>query len=46
MRKIYRFKVDKLIRDKIPEIMRSGGISVFEHVMEKDEYLKSRKYKL
>lgn len=42
----HRFKVDKLIRDKLPQIMRSSGIQVFERVMEKDEYLKRLKDKL
>lgn len=42
----HRFKVDKLIRDKLPQIMRSSGIQVFERVMGKDEYLKRLKDKL
>jgi len=38
--------VDKLIRDKLPQIMRTSGIQVFERAMEKDEYLKRLKDKL
>lgn len=36
----HRFKVDKLIRDKLPAIIRASGIQVFERVMEKEEYIK------
>jgi predicted house-cleaning noncanonical NTP pyrophosphatase (MazG superfamily) len=46
MTQTHRFKVDKLIRDKLPQIMRASGIQVFERVMEKDEYLKRLKDKL
>jgi predicted house-cleaning noncanonical NTP pyrophosphatase (MazG superfamily) len=46
MTKTHRFRVDKLIRDKLPEIMRASGIEVFERIMEKDEYLKRLKDKL
>ena len=46
MTQTHRFKVDKLIRDKLPHIMRASGIQVFERVMEKDEYLKRLKDKL
>lgn len=42
----YRFKVDKLIRDKLPEIMRASGIEVLERAMDKNEYIKSVKDKL
>jgi predicted house-cleaning noncanonical NTP pyrophosphatase (MazG superfamily) len=45
MRKEVR-KVDKLIRDKLPQIMRASGIKVFVRVMEKDEYLKRLKDKI
>lgn len=40
------FKVDKLIRDKLPKLMYQSGIQVLERVMEKDEYLKRLKDKL
>lgn len=46
MVQIHRFKVDKLIRDRLPEIMRKSSIGVFERVMEKDEYAKRLKEKL
>jgi predicted house-cleaning noncanonical NTP pyrophosphatase (MazG superfamily) len=46
MTQAHRFKVDKLIRDNLPQIMRASGIQVFERVMEKDEYLKRLKDKL
>lgn len=46
MTQTHRFKVDKLIRDKLPQIMRASGIQVFERAMEKDEYLKRLKDKL
>ncbi len=42
----YRFKVDKLIRDKLPQIMRESGVQLFERVMEEEEYLKRLKDKL
>ncbi|WP_375332234.1 nucleoside triphosphate pyrophosphohydrolase [Candidatus Tisiphia endosymbiont of Temnostethus pusillus] len=45
MRK-YCFKIDKLIRDLVPRIMRSRGISVFERSMKKDEYIQRLKDKL
>ena len=31
-----RFKIDKLIRDSLPEIMRSSGITVSERIMDTD----------
>jgi predicted house-cleaning noncanonical NTP pyrophosphatase (MazG superfamily) len=46
MTQTHSFKIDKLIRDKIPEIIRESGIEVFERVLEKDEYLKRLKDKL
>ena len=44
--KIRRFKVDKLIRDRLPEIMRQKGITVHERSMEKDEFIQRLKNKL
>lgn len=35
----HRFKVDKLIRDKLPEIMRSKGLGVFKRVMDDEGYI-------
>ncbi len=46
MTQTHRFKVDNLIRGKLPQIMRASGIHVCERVMEKDEYLKRLKDKL
>ena len=46
MTRKHRFKVDKLIRDKIPEIMRSYGVTITERIMEKDEYIKRLQDKL
>lgn len=41
-----RFKIDKLIRDHLPEIMREKGIQVHEKIMENDEYILRLKDKL
>lgn len=46
MTQTHRFKVNKLIRDKLPAIMRASGIQVFERIMEKDEYIKRLQDKL
>jgi len=46
MTQAHRFKIDKLIRDQLPQMMRASGIQVFEAVMEKDEYVKRLKDKL
>jgi predicted house-cleaning noncanonical NTP pyrophosphatase (MazG superfamily) len=43
---MHRFKVDKLIRDKLPAIMRESGITVFERIMKKEEYIKRLNDKL
>ena len=42
----HRFKFDKLVRDKIPNIIRQKDISVFEYVMEQEEYIQELKQKL
>ena len=42
----YCFKVDKLIRDKIPQILRQKGLIVPERVMDKEEFLIRLKDKL
>ena len=44
--KTRQFKVDKLIRDNIPDVLRLRGISVDERVMETDEYIQRLKEKL
>lgn len=41
-----RFKVDKLIRDKLPDIMRGKGIVVHERMMEQEEFIARLKEKL
>lgn len=41
-----RFKVDKLIRDRLPEIMRKRGIQVHERFMEPEEFVARLKEKL
>ncbi|WCR53540.1 MAG: hypothetical protein PG981_000562 [Wolbachia endosymbiont of Ctenocephalides orientis wCori] len=40
------FKIDKLVRDHTPEIMRSHGMVVYYRIMEKDEYVERLKNKL
>ena len=37
--KKYRFIFNKLIRDKLPDIMRKRNIDVFDYVMEQEEYI-------
>ncbi|WP_341750290.1 hypothetical protein [Candidatus Tisiphia endosymbiont of Sialis lutaria] len=46
MTKRYCFKIDKLIRDLVPGIIRSRGVSVFERSMKEDEYIQRLKDKL
>lgn len=46
MIKRLRYKVDKLIRDKIPEILREDNIVVSARKMEKYEYINRLKDKL
>lgn len=41
-----RFKVDKLIRDHLPDIMRSKGIIVCERVMDEEEFIAKLKDKM
>lgn len=43
---IKSFKIDKLIRDKIPDILRSNGIVVHEKKMEDPEFILKLKEKL
>ena len=44
--KKYRFIFNKLIRDKLPDIMRKRNIDVFDYVMEQEEYIQELKRKL
>lgn len=46
MIKMHRFKFDKLIRDKLPEILRQSGAKVLQRNMTKEEYFASLKNKL
>lgn len=41
-----RFKIGKLIRDKMPEIMRSMGLRVYERTVDAEEYISLLKLKL
>jgi predicted house-cleaning noncanonical NTP pyrophosphatase (MazG superfamily) len=41
-----RFRVEKLIRDLLPNIMRDKGILVYERTMEQDEFISKLKDKL
>lgn len=41
-----RFKVDKLIRDHLPDLLRSKGIAVHEQQLNPEKFLQSLKEKL
>jgi predicted house-cleaning noncanonical NTP pyrophosphatase (MazG superfamily) len=41
-----RFRVEKLIRDRLPQIMRAAGLSVFERTLNAEEYLAALRDKL
>lgn len=43
---IRRFRVEKLIRDRLPQMMRDQGLSVFERRMETGEFIARLKEKL
>lgn len=42
----HRFKIDKLIRDKIPDFLNSRDIQFSKRVMEQDEFIQRLKNKL
>jgi predicted house-cleaning noncanonical NTP pyrophosphatase (MazG superfamily) len=42
----HRFKIDKLIRDKLPDLMRQNNVAFCERVMDDEEYRKSLKDKI
>ena len=44
--KTQSFKVDKLVRDNIPDFLRAKGITVDERVMDTNEYAQRLKEKL
>ena len=46
MTEVLRFKVEKLIRDRLPEIMRGQGQKLFERTLGDAEYLAELKRKL
>lgn len=46
MHKNHRFKFEKLIRNKLPDRMRSQKIQIFAHPIEKEEYILQLKNKL
>jgi len=46
MSQILRFRVEKLIRDKLPAIMRAQGLAVFDRPLDDTEYLAALKAKL
>lgn len=41
-----RFRVQKLIRDRLPQIMRSQGLAVFDRRLDDDEFVAALKDKL
>lgn len=41
-----RFRVQKLIRDRLPAMMRAQGLAVFERRLDDDEYLAALREKL
>lgn len=46
MSEMLRFRVEKLIRDKLPEIMRGQGLAVFDRRLDDAGYLAALKVKL
>jgi predicted house-cleaning noncanonical NTP pyrophosphatase (MazG superfamily) len=43
---ILRFRVEKLIRDRLPEIMRAAGLAVFERSLDDQAFVAALKDKL
>jgi predicted house-cleaning noncanonical NTP pyrophosphatase (MazG superfamily) len=43
---VLRFRVEKLIRDRLPEIMRAAGLSVFERSLDDQAFIAALKDKL
>lgn len=41
-----RFRVQKLIRDRLPQMMRDQGLAVFERQLDEDEFVAALKDKL
>lgn len=46
MSEVLRFRVEKLIRDELPRIMREQGLAVFDRRLDDAEYLAALKAKL
>lgn len=46
MTEVLRFRVEKLIRDKLPQIVREAGLNVFDRRLEDAEFVQSLKVKL
>ncbi len=46
MSQVLRFRVEKLIRDELPRIMREQGLAVFDHRLDDAAYLAALKTKL
>jgi predicted house-cleaning noncanonical NTP pyrophosphatase (MazG superfamily) len=46
MKSLRTFKVDKLIRDKVPEILEQKGFQTSVRIMENEEYIQRLKNKL
>jgi len=43
---ILRFRVEKLVRDKLPEIMRAAGLDVFERTLDDEAFIQALRGKL
>lgn len=46
MPQILRFRVEKLVRDKLPEIMRAAGLDVFERTLDDEAFIQALRGKL
>ncbi len=46
MTRILQFRVEKLIRDKLPAIMRAQGLAVFDRRLDDEDYRAALKLKL
>ncbi len=46
MSEVLRFRVEKLIRDRLPAIMRAQGLAVFDRRLEDADYIHALKAKL
>ena len=46
MPQVFRFRVEKLIRDKLPEIMRAAGLEVFDRTLDDEAFIQALRDKL